>query len=692
MNGYKTYEEMEPKERRDYWHRRVKSSAEYINDAHEKEVKQYLRMYRHQFQDLLPETILKSEKVDVNVVYPIIKTLIPKLYFQDPKAFIKALEEKIVMPRMQAALDPNTGMPTDQMIPLTDPLSGQPVVDEYDGPKSALILQGAINENIRAAKLKSQVKLAIYDAHLGFYGALKTGWGNEQGVQTMGDFGFASHREDVNEDIAYGIRLKPWDVLPDLDDFYNQKWTAIKYCVHPEVLKRDKRLKNTAEIKGTAKPDEKKKKLMKHLDQSDTLLTEYYEVYVRPSTEFPEGLFLIISEEVKEDFLYEGVWPYKTRTSPIKFLYFNPDPEGGLPVPDVRYYANQQKMKSMSRRVSYEFTQRSVPFIVADLTGVSDQKKVEAALRSGQVPRIIVANTGGKGAQQFQGVSFPNLTNDFYKQDAQIDDDISRMVGMVKGVYPASGNDMEFAAVAKIADQGEAIRQNERADIVKDFLTDILCQWVDYFKEFAGPENYTTIDGQKFPTFWTRDMIQMRTKLEIKPFSMSYEDPVIRRRQWVDLLNLLISPAAIQALAAQGAYVDFLKIINRILETYDERDVESFVVDEAARPENQVGDAIMEGLALQQGIPHQVKPTDNHKVHIMIHELMGLPDLVLEHQAALVAQLPPEQGGGGGGGGNQENPNGVNGNAASQEQLMEPLQPSSTNQKVAVEREATKTR
>ena len=85
---YKTYEEMTRKEQRDFWHRRVTSSKSVIQDAFEKEVKWYLRFFRNQFQDILPEALLKSERVDVNVIYPIIKAMIPKLYFKDPKCFI----------------------------------------------------------------------------------------------------------------------------------------------------------------------------------------------------------------------------------------------------------------------------------------------------------------------------------------------------------------------------------------------------------------------------------------------------------------------------------------------------------------------------------------------------------------------------------------------------------------------------
>lgn len=681
---YKTYDEMSQKEKRDFWHRRVTSSKHVIKDSFEKEVKWYLRYFRNQFSDVLPEALLKSERVDVNVVYPIIKSMIPKLYFQDPKCFIKAMEEKIVQPVM--LYNEETG----EESPATDPITGEPIVEEYDGPRSSLILQSTINTNIRTAKLKKNTKSAIMDAELGNYGVLKTGWGLDKGVPQMEGEGYISSREDVGE-TCFAVRLKPWEVYPDLSDFYNQEWTALGYCVHPEQLKKDKRLKNTETILGTAKPSDSYKKAFSKLTDSDMVMTEYYEIYVKPCTLYPKGAFLILSEEVQEDFLYEGEWPHESRRNPIKFLFFNEDPEGGLPVPGVRYYVNQQKMTSMIRRIQWEWATRTVPFVGVDLSGVANGAETERGLKSGMFPKYVKTN-GRKPGDVFHPVSFPTLSPDLYAMNAQIDKDVSRQAGTVSGVDPY-GSSVELASVAKMTDATEQIRQNEKADIVKDFLTEVLMQWEDFFKEYAGPENFAAIDGEKFPTKWSGDMIRLKTSLEIKPFSMNYEDPAIRRRQWADVLNLAISPANAQALAQQGARMDVVRIWSRILESFDERDIEGFLLSGEALPENMVAIAIQEGMDLINGVPHQVKPTDNDAVHILIHDIFtraGIVDMTqahMEHEAAIMQKSGTSSPGGG----NKEGLP-VNGEAVSQEQMKQPLEPSTANQGNAIAREATSTR
>ena len=666
------------------WGKKVKSVYEYIKKQYDSECKHYLRMYRHEFNGILPERFLQSDRIDVNVVYPIVKSLVPNLYYQDPKVYVKALQEKITKQVVEMTKDEITGEESEQ--PVRDPNTGAPMIQEYDSVRSALIFQSALNENIERAKIKQQVKSAIVDAHLTFYGAVKCGWGNEQGVASMGEGAPPSVREDVNDDLAYAIRLKPWNVLVDMTDFYNPKWIAIRYTVHPSQLQGDERLNHREQITGLSQLDPNEKdQVWKYLDKEDTKQTEYFEIYVKPCAEYPNGLFLMLTDEVKDDFIYDDEWPLDSKEFPVKLLYFNSDPEGGLPIPDVKYYANHQKAKLNLRNAEYEYVQRTIPILGIDLSGVKDSERVIKQLTSGQIPRVVSCTRNP--TRVLGGISYPSLGIDFRQLDVNLDNDVSRMVGLTNVVTPSANADNQLASALKIADKGEQIRQNERADVVSDFLTSVVEYWAQLYQEFAGPENYTTIDGEKFPVQWSRDEINGKFLFKIKPFSMSYEDPMIRRRQWVDLLNLLGSPELRAALAEQGVTVDIARIVKRILETYDERDVESFVKDEMSKPENQVAHALQENEQILQGLPAQVAPTDNHKLHIIIHGLMGEAGLehMQAHQQAMLDQAGVSTPGGG-------NPEGlpVNGVSISQEQLKEPLQPSAVNSKIAMNREATR--
>lgn len=641
-------------------------------DTFDKEAKRYIAAFRHEFNGALPERLLSADRVDINVVYQHVKSLIPTLYFKNPKVFIKALQQTIIHPVVEEVEDENGN---EQLVPVIGE-DGQPVVKKYDAANSALVLQSAINQDIVRAKLKKEVKAAITDAILTPYGAIKEGWGNDQGVAAMGEGAPPSIREEVYEDGPYAIRLKPWDVIVDPADFEHPEWIAVRYLVPPEQLKADTRLNYRDQIKGLTKLDLDDRKTDKsYMSGKEKPMVEYFEVFVKPCAKYPQGFYVMFTEEVKEDFLFQAEWPTKSKSFPVKILAFNSDPEGGLPVPDIRYIMGHQKAKLNLRNTEYEWVQRTLPMLYINSGGMKDFEKVAKQIQSGQIPRVI---TGSQPANRAVGpVGFPGLPTDFRALDANIDRDIDKVMRS-PGNASLNNDPNQLAVGLKIASSAEAAAQSERSDIVTDFLRDILAYWMDLYKEFASAENYSTIEGESFPIGWSREEIQGKFDLEVKPFSMSYEDPVILRRQYIDLLNLLGAQPIQMWLKEQGYAVDVAKIVRRILETYDERDVDSFVFNQQALPEMQVMDALKENEALAIGDLQAaaVLPEDNHKLHILIHTLAGdvASQHILEHQAAM-------QNGSAGGSPGGGNPEGlpVNGVATNQEMLREPLQPSSQN-------------
>lgn len=661
--------------------RKVSSIKKYIRRKYDEEAKTYMKVFRHEFSSLLPERLLKMDDVDVNVVFPIVKTLIPSLYFQDPKVYIKAEQEKIIIEHN----DPETGQPLlDQ--------NGQPMIDQYDAVESAYKFQGHLNSNIREAKLKREMKMALADGLIGYYGAIKTGINHDQGVASMGEGAPPSTRDDVKQGLCYGIRLKPWDVLVDMTDFYNPEWMAIRYEVHPEQLKKDTRLQNTEKLKGNCEmKEDMRREMWSNLDLQDYKKTEYFEFYQKPCAQYPEGIYAIFSDEVADDFLYFGPWPYHgdvtSHEFPVKLLYFNPDPEGGLPIPDVRYYIAQQKAKSNLRRVLYDTVQRTTPFVGLDSTKTDE--RTQQQLSSGRNPRVVF--TKGNPASIISSQSFNNVNSDFHIFDGLTDDDISRATGLLKGVHTGGQSNVQFSSQVKAADENEAIRGKERADVVRDFLAEIIANWGDFTQEFGPDEMYVPTDNSKFPVKLGIDELQGKFKYEIKPFSMNYEDPIVLREQWLKLWNLMIAPASAQGLAAQGASLDYVKLFGRILLTYDDPDAQNFILDEASKAENQVRDAVSENMMIEQGQMDQaqVLPTDNDQVHLIIHGMM--PDVPgkLEHMQAHQQKMLQAAGvPGKPGGGNKEGLP-TKGEAINQEQMTKSPEPSSVNQATAITREAS---
>jgi hypothetical protein len=503
----------------------------------------------------------------------------------------------------------------------------------------------------------------------------------------MGDGAPPSLNEAVFDDSAYALRLNPWDVVVDPMNFYRPQWIAVKYVVSPEQLKEDGRLQNTEEIKGTAKPSDYLSEMAaQDPGINDGKLVEYFEIFIRPCAEYPNGRYMMVSEEVKAGPLFDGEWPVKSKTFPVKILYFNRDPQGGLPIPETRYLMGQQRAKINLRNIEHEFVKRSVPMPYINKSALQDDKAVKAQIESGKIPRVLMGSAPAN--QVFGKYEPPQLPSSFHLLDNKIDMDVSRMMGLTAPVTPSVNND-QLATELKLSASGEAIRQQERADVVSDFLTEVFEHWVDLYREYAGPENYTLMETDQFPVQWAGDEIQGRFDIEIKPFSMSYEDPVVLRSQYLNLFNLLSSPQAQMSLQAQGHSADMVAILKRILETFGDKDIEGLVYSDQVKPEMQVMDALKENESMANGRFEEaaVLPTDNDALHILIHGLLP-PEIsgqhIMQHQQKLAGQPNQKPGGG--------NPEGmpVNGVAANQELMTAPLKPNPTNKANAISREAKK--
>jgi hypothetical protein len=661
------------------WLSKASSGYNFVKRKFDNEAREYVQAYRHEFTHL--GSFGDAKRLDVNLIYQTVKTLLPVLYFKNPKVYIKSLQEKVVKEVTELGTD-EAG--NEIVMPVVDPQTGEAMKQEYDGMRSAGIVQAAINANILKAGVKRELKAALEDSLLMFYGAVKCGWGNDQGMEYMGEGAPPSISESITDDLAYAIRLNPWDVVVDPCNFYKPQWIAVRYVVPPEQLKKDTRLQNTDEIKGVSKPTEYLSE-MAAADPGikDAKLVEYYEIFIHPSAEYPEGRYLMVSEECKNGPLFDGPWPVPSKTFPIQILYFNRDPEGGLPVPEMRYIMGQQRAKVNLRNIEHEFVKRSLPISVVNGASLSDVAKVTAAMESGRFPRVIISKMDARNT--FGRHEPPQLPSGFHLLDNKIDMDVSRTLGLTAPVTPSTNSD-QLATELKLSASGEAIRQQERADNVSDFLTRIFTHWVDLYKAFAGPENYTLVDGEQMPVRWSGDEIQGQFDLEIKPFSMSYEDPVVMRSQYINLFNLLASPQVQGALQSQGHEADLVQILKRILETFGDKDIESFIFNKEVKPEMQVLDALKENESMMAGMFQDVAvlPTDNHAIHIMLHGLIGEEvsgQHILQHTEAM--QGAPMKPGGG-------NPEGmpINGVAVSQELMQAPDVPNPTNKMNAISREA----
>jgi hypothetical protein len=652
---------------RDYWMRKCLKGRDKNRKWMREEVRLYLDVFKHKMDGLLPRANTRG-RVDVNVVYPIIQSMIPELYYRDPKVLIEAMDAQfefeedafMIGPDGQPMVGPDGQVMADPAYP-----DGKKV-ETVDGPRAGALLAGTINRNLLAAKTKLEKKRAIKDALLCPYGALKLGWDNEQGQFSVGQDGDAppSKNSSVQPGMAYGVRHKPWDVIVDDANFYKPQWVAFRWAVSPWDLKGDKRLQNTENLKGNV--NETQEKFMgqqKSGEDGGETLTEYFELYHRPDAEYPAGFYMILTEEVKEDTLFTGAFPTeKTTELPVSLIYFNEDPEGGIPIPEVRYYIDQQKAKSNLLNTQYEYVKRTLPVAIINGSLLADQQKAAAIIQSGVIPRVLMVKD--KPDDVFGTGQFGNIGIDFARMDQHIDDNISRTVGRISGAGPSGVADVKLASVAKIGDQAEAVRTGERADIVRDFVVNTVNYWVALYQEYGGEKMNAPIDaapnlfpGQdpRFPAQFSWKDIRGKFLVKIKPFSNNYEDPTILRRQILDRMNLMASPQAADNLKRQGKMYDLARDLKAYMETFQDKDADQLIIDYQPTQEE-----VMAQEAQQQA---------------MEMTAAGIP-----HAPAAGAPTVPLKPGGNAGGAP------IAGGAVNQEMLRAPLSPNAARRKALLER------
>lgn len=646
------------KQMRDYWMRKCTKRRDEMRKVMSSEIRLYLDVFKHKMDGLIPARQTKN-RVDVNVVYPIIKSLVPELYYRDPKVLIEAMDREFMFEEDAFLIGPdgNPVMGPDGQ-PAPDPAyPGGKKQDVVDGPRAAALLAGVINRNLLAAKTKLEKKRAIQDALLCPYGALKLGWDNEQGNFAMtleGEDAPPSKNSSVQPGQAYAIRMKPWDVLVDDANFYKPQWVAFRWAVNPWDLKADKRLLNTEQLKGNVSDAAERYLGFNDKSKGDSQsLTEYFELYHRPCAEYPHGFYMVLTDEIKDDTLYTSFFPTERTTElPVSLIYFNEDPEGGLPIPDVRYYIDQQRAKSNLVNTEYEYVKRTLPILAVNKSLLDDQQKTSAVIQSGVIPKVLMVKD--KPDEVAKAVTFGNLNMDFRHMHQLVDDNISRTVGKISGAGPAGVADVKLASVAKIGDQAEAVRTGERADIVRDFAINTVSYWVALYQEYSGDKMAAPVDtapgvfpgqDQRFPVQFSWKDIRGKFLVKIKPFSLNYEDPTIVRRQIIDRMNLMASPQVTEVLKRDGKMYNMARDLKALIETYQDNDADQLLIPYQPTPEEVMAlQAQQQALAAgAAGVPHAPPP--------------GVP-------------TPPLKPGG--------NPGGapIQGGAVSQEMMRAPMNPS----------------
>jgi hypothetical protein len=219
--------------------------------------------------------------------------------------------------------------------------------------------------------------------------------------------------------------------------------------------------------------------------------------------------------------------------------------------------------------------------------------------------------------ENIKGFTPPSLPNDFYNNREIILEDLMRvsgynqLLGSVRGVNTATESENVRA--------GALLRQNERIDIIEDFVVSIARFMAGMLWQFKTRDQVSELLGEEvsnemWPDFpedkdMANKVIDNDLYFEIEAGSTQPpKDVAVERKQWSDLVAQI-----------KAAFPNRLKddvILGQLLKKYDFKDIDNAIIK---YDDEEVATAQKENEYLLQGIPQVVGPNENDMLHLQVH-------------------------------------------------------------------------
>lgn len=432
--------------------------------SHSKRWKDFRKYYRGQW---------KKEIIPVNRIFSYGRSLIPQVYFQNPRVMVTAKRPELLF--------------------------------------HARVVEAVDNHLIQEAMLKGTLKSAILTAYLCGTAPIKLGYDSEFGYTpdqamdkdsaTVTQIG---RKEGRKIEYQVGVRPgMPW-ALGDLPEHIiipagyrdpnSLPWIAHRIMRPLDDIKQDQKYQNTKDLTGTRRmelDDDRQLKLF--TDGDHVVFGELWEIRDTRTRE----IHVICEDQL----LMSQADALQIEGLPWEFLIFNEDPEHFWGIPDVSMVEQQQlelnEIRTQARR------HRQVALLkFLYLKGAISKKQLEAFL-SGEVGPAVEVD-GESLASAIMTIQ-PHIPPDLAPEAARVAADMRESLGFdentsgafVGGTPPTASETMR---VGQVQDR----RIAERRDIVGDILTNIVRKWNQYIFSFWTGSRVIQITGPDGVQQWMR--------------------------------------------------------------------------------------------------------------------------------------------------------------------------------------------
>lgn len=580
----------------------------------------------------------KDRGAIINLVHSVLRSMLPALYFKEPTV--------MAYPR-----HPNAAGKEEHW-------------------------NRVLNATIRRIGFKKQIKEAVFDCIVQREGWIKLGITVPEGENTL------ATSEEMRGPTPWGGKVAPFvqriapnnvivDSLAPGRDIQKARYVAIRYTRHIDELRADPRydipkevhrkyMLTAAEARGTRFKEESQEDGPR-LGYNNNVeakgdIVEFYEVWIYELICNDEKIKLqrqmVVVSDISDKPLrmesYDNVIGTSYDHFPLRRMALNPVPDD-VPVAEVEAWEPLQHNLNWVMTKTLNFVRNQALKYWADKSNIEDDKFENKLLSSKEEVITIKDVNKNPGFGAIQGQPVPQ---DFWRLAESLIGLVEMVSQFGQNRLGASAN-FRTATEASVVAQSSNMRDNERVDIVQDFLKEIVTDIAQLIMEHADTDFVFRLAGDvgtvQWATFSPED-IRWMPDIEIEVNSFREMDAKEEAVKYLQILNM-----AIQMLPVTGPIVDIVSLMRDYMKAVKVPNPEKFLKDVMGEREYQM----LEIMQMIQGQQVQAAPTDPHPEHISaIETFMASPVYAqvspdvrmmvqqhLEEHQAFQQQLQEQQGG-----------------------------------------------
>jgi len=459
----------------EYWQDQIKMGIRYRQVfGQSRDWSMYKNMYRGYFP---------KNKVPVNIIYSIGRSLIPQVYLRNPRVHVTASK-------------PGFG-------------------------NHAKLVERIDNWLINELSVKKTMRSLILDAYLCGVGPMVYGYDSEHGYNpaiesediypdsSLSQFGKKGQKIEYNYNVKPGmpwmLRCNPTNYIVPWGTHLIEEapWFAFRVLRPYQNIKEDPKYKNTTNLKSFFKSklsssDNDAGESTIHEEDSKAEYVELWEIHDQRTGKV---MAITLSDSKflrsEQDFLQvEGL--------PTGVLGFNDDTDHFWLPPDVRMFVQQQYEINDIRTMAKAHRRVGLVKILIDKNVIKkdDIPKLLSGDPTSVIPVDGISGDIRKAIMTLQTHTPPEL----YRDAKDVREDVSWIIGFSRnqtGSFESPGG-RRTAHEAEIVRAASQIRINERMDIVADLLKQSIRKMNQFIFEFWNDKRVIDIVGEDGARYWVK--------------------------------------------------------------------------------------------------------------------------------------------------------------------------------------------